>query len=171
MGVLGGGVSRADAPRFRRAAAIGASGLFLLTAALPPAASAADIVPRAAGADNAAQAAAPAAAADDSAAIRADISRTITSHEKDIRDDYHRELLKHPGIEGEIAVSFTVTPDGDVIDVKIDKSTLNWPPLETEILSRIGSWKFPPFKGKPIPATVPYMFRPGGSARPSPGRS
>ncbi len=161
MGVLGGGASRTGAPRFWRAAAIAASGLFLFAAGAGR---------PAAGADNAARAPAPAAAADDTAAIRADISRAITSHEKDIRDAYHRELLKHPGIEGEIAVSFTVTPDGDVVDVKVDKSTLNWPPLETEILSRIGSWKFPPFKGEPIPATVPYVFRPGGSARPSPGR-
>ncbi len=167
MGVLGGGASRTGAPRFRRAAAIGASGLFLFAAALPRATSGADAASRAAGADNAARA----AAAPATAAIRADISRTITSYDKDIRDAYHRELLKHPGIEGEIAVSFTVTPGGDVADVKIDRSTLNWPPLETEILNRIGSWKFPPFKGEPIPATVPYMFRPGGSARPSPGRS
>ncbi len=140
------------------------AGLILLAAAVSPTATAA-------GTDNAARAAGPpAGAADNTAAVRDAISRTITSNEKEIRDAYHRELLNHPGIAGEITVSFVVTPDGDVADAKVDKSTLNWPPLETEILNRVGLWKFAPFRGEPIPATVPYLFRPGGSARPSPDR-
>lgn len=164
MGKLAGGTSGAPAPRFRMTAGLVVSGLVLFAAALPPAATAA-------GVDNAAGSAAPPGAADNTAAIRAEISRAIATHERDIRDAYHRELLKNPGIAGELTVSFVVTPDGDVADVKVDASTLNWPPLEAEILSRIGTWKFPPYRGEPIPAKVPYMFRPGGSARPSPGRS
>lgn len=159
MGELGGGASGKPAPRFRKAAGILVSGLVLFAPAFSPAAIAADNVARPVAGDNIAPAVRPpAAAADNTAAIRDAISRTITSYENDIRDAYHRELLKHPKIEGEITVSFTVRPEGDITDVKVERSTLNWPPLEAEILSRIKAWKFPPFEGEPIPAHVPYQF-------------
>ena len=102
----------------------------------------------------------PAGAIDNTAAIRDVISRTITSFGNDIQDAYHRELIRNPNIAGEITVSFTVRPGGDVADVKVDKSSLNSPPLEKEILNRIATWKFPPFEGDPIPAYVPYKFGP-----------
>lgn len=102
----------------------------------------------------------PSPASDKIAAVKDVISRTITSFGSDIRNTYHRELIANPKIDGEITVSFTVRPGGDVTDVKVDSSSLNWPPLENEILNRIGGWKFPPFEGEPIPATVPYRFHP-----------
>ena len=94
------------------------------------------------------------------AAAKDEISRAITSYGKDIRDAYYRALIENPKIDGEIIVSFTVRPGGEVADVRIEKSSLNWPPLEEEVLSRIASWKFAPFEGEPIPATVPYKFQP-----------
>ncbi len=94
------------------------------------------------------------------AAIQNLISRTIAAHENDIRDAYHRELVRNPAIEGEITVSFTVQPGGDVSDVQAAASSLNWPPLEEEILNRVRGWKFTPFEGRPVPATVPYKFTP-----------
>ena len=97
-------------------------------------------------------------ATDDVAGIKEVISRTITSFGKDIQDAYHRELIKNPKIDGEITVSFTVRPGGDVTDVKVEQSSLNWPPIEEEILNRIKAWKFPQFEGEPIPAYVPYKF-------------
>lgn len=102
----------------------------------------------------------PFPASDKIAAIKADISRAIASYGKDIHDAYYRELIVNPKIDGEIIVSFTVRPDGDIADVKVDRSSLNAPLFEEEILNRIGTWKFPPFEGDPIPATVPYEFRP-----------
>lgn len=101
---------------------------------------------------------APARTIDNVAAIRDVISRTIASFGTDIRDAYSRELMGNPKIDGEITVSFMVQPGGDVTDVKVEKSSLNWPPLEEEILNRIKAWKFPPFEGEPIPAHVPYKF-------------
>ncbi|MGE5190056.1 MAG: TonB family protein [Gemmatimonadota bacterium] len=99
-------------------------------------------------------------AGDRTAAAKGEISRAITSYGKDIRDAYYRALIENPKIEGEIVVSFTVRPGGDVADVRIDRSSLNWPPLEEEVLNRIAAWRFSPFEGDPIPATVPYKFGP-----------
>ncbi len=94
------------------------------------------------------------------AAARDTICRTITSYASDVQDAYHRELVKNPKIDGEITVAFSILPDGAVADVRVEKSSLNWPPLEHEILSRVRAWKFPAFEGEPIPATVPYKFGP-----------
>ncbi len=102
----------------------------------------------------------PSPASDRIAAVKDVISRTIASFGSDIRNAYHRELIGNPKIDGELTVSFTVRPGGDVTDAKIDSSSLNWPPLEEEILNRIRGWKFPPFEGEPIPAIVPYQFHP-----------
>lgn len=99
-------------------------------------------------------------AGDRTTATKDDISRTIASYGKDIRDAYYRALIENPKVDGEILVSFTVRPGGDVADVRIEKSSLNWPPLEAEVLSRIAAWKFSPFEGEAIPATVPYKFHP-----------
>ncbi len=162
MGELGGRGSGRRVPRFRTATGLIVSALILFVPALPPAATAADDVAQGTAGDNAAPAAGPPPGAPDNAAAARDaISRAIKSFEKEIRDAYHRALVKQPKINGEITVSFVVRPDGDVIDVKVEKSTLDWPPLEAEIVNRIGTWKFPPFRGEPIPATVPYRFGPG----------
>ncbi len=111
--------------------------------------------------DNAAASAKSPAAADDStAATRDAISGAITSYGSDVQDAYHRELLKNPKIEGEITFMITIRPEGTVEDVRIGNSSLNWPPLEQEIVERIKAWKFQAFTGGPVEATVPYRFGP-----------
>ncbi len=145
------------------AAALVVSGLFLFSpAAISLAETAPADIPKTRGSDNTAtKSAKPASGAIDNIAAAKDvISRTITSFGNDIRDAYYRALIDNPKIEGEITVSFTVRPGGDVADVKVDKGSLSWPPLEEEILNRIKAWKFPPFQGEPIPAYVPYKFGP-----------
>jgi len=155
------GASGNTVPRFLKAAVLIVSGLILCA---PATFSLAEIAPdnvlktQAGDGTAAKDATPPAGAIDNTAAIRDVISRTITSLGNDIRDAYHRELIRNPNIDGEIAVSFTVRPGGDVTDVRVEKSSLNWPPLEEEILNRIKAWKFPPFEGEPIPAYVPYRF-------------
>ncbi len=143
------------------AGVIGPGLILFATATFCPAENAPDNVPRAARTDNATPVASPApAASDNTAATRDAVSREIASFENDIRDAYHRELLNCTGIEGEITVSFIVRPEGEVDDLAVAQTTLNWPPLQEEILNRIRAWKFTPFKGQPVPATVPYKFGP-----------
>ena len=142
-------------------AALVVSGLILCApAAFSPAQTAPDNVAGSQAADGTAptDGKPPAGAIDNEAAIRDVISRTITSFGTVIRDAYSRELIGNPRIEGEITVSFIVQPGGGVTDVKVERSSLNWLPLEDEILNRIKAWKFPPFEGEPVPAYVPYKF-------------
>jgi len=100
----------------------------------------------------------PSAASVKIAAIRDAVSRTLISYGNDVQDAYHRELVNNSKIEGEITIVFKVMPNGDVVDVNVEKSSLNWPPLEEEILNRIKAWKFPAFEGEAIQVTVPYKF-------------
>ncbi|MGE5663658.1 MAG: TonB family protein [Deltaproteobacteria bacterium] len=141
-------------PRFFRGAALVISSLILV----PPAPVCRAESGAAGAAADTAKSTSP--ADDKTAAAKDEISRTITAYGKDILDAYYRALIENPKIDGEVVVSFTVRPDGDVADVRIDKSSLNWPPLEEEVLTRIAAWKFSPFQGEPIPATVPYKFHP-----------
>jgi TonB family protein len=153
----------ARAPRFFRGAALVISSLILLAPAPVCRAETGQVAaPKTDGAASPAAATAKPAPqeGDGVAAAKEEISRTITSYGKDILDAYYRALLENPKIDGEVVVSFTVRPGGDVADVRIEKSSLNWPPLEEEVLSRIAGWKFSPFQGESIPATVPYKFHP-----------
>ncbi len=149
-------------PRSFNATTLLVSGMILLApGALCLAENAPDNAVKTQGAENAAtgNTAPQSAAIVDVAAIRDRISRTITSFGKDIQDAYHRQLIENPKIGGEINITFTVQPGGDVTDVNVDKSSLNWPPLEAEILNKVGGWKFAPFEGEPIKASVPYKFQ------------
>ncbi len=69
-------------------------------------------------------------------------------------------MLKNPKIDGEITLAITIRPDGTVGDVRTENSSLNWPPLEQEIVNRVKAWKFPAFAGDPIEATIPFKFGP-----------
>ncbi len=144
---------RRPRPRRLDAAALALFGLVLVVSTAPSAGSAPDNAAKTPVADNAATGA-------NVAAIRDAISRTISSYGNDVQEAYHRELIRNGKIEGEITVAFTVKPDGEVDDVRAEKSSLNWPPLEQEILNRVKAWKFPPFTGTPVRATVPYKFGP-----------
>ncbi len=163
MEKLAGDASRRPVPRSFKAMGLIIAGFILFgSPAICPAETPPFNLSRTNGADKTAAEPGKSLLADDAklAATKDDISRTITSYCKDIQDASNRELLHNPKIDGEITVSFTVQPGGDVADVKAEKSSLNWPPLQEEILNRVKTWKFSPYEGEPIPATVPYKFGP-----------
>ncbi len=151
-------------PRSVKATALALFGMMAIALSAPSLeGNAADNVRRTPGADNttAGQQRETAAAANARLAEARDaISRAIESYGKDVQDAYHRELIRNPKIAGEITIAFEVLPGGEVADVKVAMSSLNWPPLEEEVLNRIKGWRFPAFQGPPIPATVPYKFGP-----------
>lgn len=150
-------------PRSVKATALAVFGMMAVAFSAPSlAGNTADNVRRTPGEDNTTAGQRETAAAENArlAATRDAISRAIESYGKDVQDAYHRELMRNPKIAGEITIAFEVLPGGEVADVKVANSSLNWPPLEEEVLTRIKGWRFPAFQGPPIPATVPYKFGP-----------
>ena len=73
---------------------------------------------------------------------------------------YERERRNTQGLQGKIVLQLTISPAGDVIDVKIISSELNNPELETRILSRVKNFKFNIDTTKDITVTYPIEFLP-----------
>lgn len=73
---------------------------------------------------------------------------------------YERERRTTQGLQGKIVLQLTISPNGDVIDVKIISSELNSPELEARILSRVKTFKFNGGGTKPVTVTYPIEFLP-----------
>ncbi len=73
---------------------------------------------------------------------------------------YERERRTTPGLQGKIVLQLIISPDGNVIDVKIISSELNNPALEAKLISRIKLFKFKAGGEKPITITYPIEFLP-----------
>lgn len=73
---------------------------------------------------------------------------------------YERERRNTQGLQGKIVLQLTISPAGDVLDVKIISSELNSPELETRILSRVKNFKFNIDTTKDIIVTYPIEFLP-----------
>ncbi len=73
---------------------------------------------------------------------------------------YERERRTTPGLQGKIVLQLVISPEGDVIEVKIISSELNNPALEAKLISRIKLFKFKAGGAKPITITYPIEFLP-----------
>lgn len=73
---------------------------------------------------------------------------------------YERERRNTQGLQGKIVLQLTISPAGDVVDVKIISSELNSPDLESRILSRVKNFKFNINSTKDITVTYPIEFLP-----------
>ncbi|UCF88701.1 MAG: AgmX/PglI C-terminal domain-containing protein, partial [bacterium] len=58
------------------------------------------------------------------------IARVVAAHTGAIRYAYNRELRKKPSLRGKIVLTFTISPDGEVTECRVEESAMNWPPLE-----------------------------------------
>jgi hypothetical protein len=50
----------------------------------------------------------------------ADIRAIVVAHREEARACYDKALEAHPGIEGDLAVTFTIDPRGQVIETSVD---------------------------------------------------
>jgi TonB family protein len=73
---------------------------------------------------------------------------------------YERERRNTQGLQGKIVLQITISPAGDVVDVKIISSELNSPELESRILSRVKTFKFNINATKDTVVTYPIEFLP-----------
>ena len=73
---------------------------------------------------------------------------------------YERERRVTQGIQGKIVLQITISPAGDVTDIKIISSELNSPELESKIVSRVKAFKFNIGGDKPVTLNYPIEFLP-----------
>jgi hypothetical protein len=85
------------------------------------------------------------------------IRRVIKEHIAQIRYCYELELQRSPGIFGKVATEFVISAEGRVQSTSVTQSTLNNEAVESCMMSKIRTWKFPQPKGGGI-VVVRYPF-------------
>ena len=88
------------------------------------------------------------------------VRRYIHRHMDQIRWCYQQEVQKNPKLEGDVKMSFVITPSGRVIRVRVAGTTLKNSNVEQCITERIRTWQFPAPKGGGIVKVVyPFILR------------
>jgi hypothetical protein len=82
------------------------------------------------------------------------VERTFARKTTELNDCWTREYEKNHDrkLEGDLTVQMTVTPEGKATDVKVIKSTMNNPSVESCVAQTVGGWSFP--EGH---ASMPYL--------------
>jgi TonB family protein len=88
------------------------------------------------------------------------VARIFDAHNGAITYAYNRELRKKPSLRGKIVLTFTISPEGDVIECHIEKSAMNWPPLENSLVKMIKTWRFPEIPEGDVTVVYPLVFFP-----------
>jgi TonB family protein len=88
------------------------------------------------------------------------IGRVVAAHTGSIRYAYNRELRKKPSLRGKIVLTFTISPEGNVTECHIEKSAMNWPPLEKSLVKMVRTWKFPEIPEGDVTVSYPLVFFP-----------
>ena len=74
-----------------------------------------------------------------------------------IRWCYQKAFEKNPNLDGELTVSFVVSPTGSVMSAKVVSSTLDDDDLEGCIENKVLTWRFPAPKGGGV-VKINYQF-------------
>ncbi len=91
------------------------------------------------------------------------INATIAKYLNQVRRCYESELKNHPDLQGLVEMSFEINATGKLNYSKVNKTTLNSPPVESCISSKMMDWQFPqPKGGVNVPVKYPFMLRPVG---------
>ena len=76
-----------------------------------------------------------------------------------LKFQYHKAQRDRPGLGAGLAIEFTITPQGDVVNCRVASSTLGYPPLEETITKRFCLLTFPPLdEGADDEVTTKYLI-------------
>ncbi len=88
------------------------------------------------------------------------IADVINRHMGQFRFCYEQGLQGSPGLAGRVAVRFTIGSNGQVKSAGIDNTTMNSSMVESCVVNRMRSLKFPlPEGGVDVKVSYPFMFR------------
>ena len=73
---------------------------------------------------------------------------------------YNRALREEPGLQGKVVLKLTISPSGNVTDVRIESSELKTPELESKLLARIRQFDFGAKDVDQMVVTWPVDFLP-----------
>ena len=88
------------------------------------------------------------------------IAEVIKRNLGQIRYCYERQLSSNKDLYGKVLVKWTIGAAGDVMEPRVDGSTLKSAMVEGCILRRMASWKFPePKGGTQVKVSYPFLFK------------
>ncbi len=91
---------------------------------------------------------------------RETVRRYIQSKLDQIRFCYQKEVQVHPNLAGQIKAEWIILPTGNVAKVRIGQSSLNNNAVESCVVSRIQTWRFPsPKGGGTVKVSYPFIFK------------
>jgi protein TonB len=73
---------------------------------------------------------------------------------------YNRARRSNPGIKGKIVLVLTISPAGQVTNIKVQSSELGMPDLEASIVERVRQFDFGKRTGGALTVTIPVEFLP-----------
>ncbi len=92
---------------------------------------------------------------------RSDITRTFDKNKRILNNIYNRALRKNPALQGKFVIRLTISPSGNVTDIKLVSSELDDPALERKLLQRIKMYKFGAMNVSETTKTFSIDFFPG----------
>jgi len=107
-----------------------------------------------------AKAAAKKASGGSGGSVEENVTMVFDKNKGSLYSLYERERRVTQGIQGKIVLQITISPTGDVTDIKIISSELNSPELEAKIVSRVKTFKFNISGDKPVTLNYPIEFLP-----------
>jgi TonB family protein len=91
---------------------------------------------------------------------RETVRRYIQTKLDQIRYCYQKEVQRNPDLAGQIQVEWIILPAGNVTAVKVASTSMNSDPVESCIVSRVQTWRFPsPKGGGTVRVRYPFMFK------------
>ncbi|HEY3358974.1 MAG TPA: TonB family protein [Polyangia bacterium] len=96
------------------------------------------------------------------------IRRVIRAHVAEVRACYERQLRVNPGLSGRVTLQLVIGPQGDVVNVQRQSTTMSSPPLDACLIATARRWRFPaPAGGGAVMVTYPFTFQPAGGTETS----
>ena len=92
---------------------------------------------------------------------RSDITRTFDKNKRILNNIYNRALRKNPALQGKFVIRLTISPSGNVTNIKLVSSELNDSALEKKLLQRIKMYKFGAMNVSETTKTFSIDFFPG----------
>ena len=88
------------------------------------------------------------------------IQQVFDQNKSRIHTLYERARRQKPGLQGKLVLEITIQPSGQVSQVRIVSSDLNYPSLEKRVVARVKQFVFPPSQQGAITRTYPIEFLP-----------
>jgi len=85
------------------------------------------------------------------------VRRVVVSHQNTVRACYDAELPKHPGLKGNVTVTWQIEPNGTVSSAEVASTTLGNARAEACIVKQVKLWKFP-IAELPTQPTFPFIL-------------